>query len=338
MSDQQLIRLLEKYLEGDCTAEERAAMESWYDRFKSSKASDEGAQLPDLMQVYNDITDKLKKEGEWQEAPGEPVVHNIKRGWWRAAAAIVILLTGAGVWMMLARPAKQLVLDTPSGVRKKILLEDGTRVWLNVSSELTYPADIATRKREVYLKGEAYFEVAKKDAHPFIIHTADMSVKVLGTRFNVKAYQGDATIETTLLEGKVAVGMNKQPDKNLLLAPGEKLTLKRKDKTATDPATAGRIIDWGEFLAIVQPVKPQVPAETVWMDNRLEFKDKSFQELVKLMSRWYGKKIVLQDSTLNDNIFTGTFKRETVEEVLKVMQLTADFKYTIKGDTIYIHN
>lgn len=338
MSDQQLIGLLEKYLQGHCTEDERTALESWYENYRAVQTPDSGDAPPDLLQMYNDITDRLKKEGEWQE-PAAAAVAKIKQRWWQVAAAAVLLLAGAGIWMLLPRADRQLALDTKEGVRKKVLLEDGTQVWLNVSSHLTYPANISSGHREVYLEGEAFFEVAKKDQHPFVIHTADLNVQVLGTRFNVKAYEGDGSIETTLVEGHVAVSRN---GNSLVLAPGEKAILRKKTQVTSGMAVNGRIVDWGDVLLIVEKVTPNVSSqkvsELVWMDDRLEFKDKSFPELVRLMSRWYNRKIILTDTFPTDYRFKGTFKKETVTEALTALQVTADFNYTIKGDTVYIHH
>jgi transmembrane sensor len=336
MSDQQLIGLLEKYLQGNCTEEEQTALESWYENYRAVQTSGSKDPQPDMLQMYNDITGRLKREGEWQEPP-MAVVHTTKKRWWGIAAAVLVLVAGAGMWLLLTpRANRQLVLDTREGIRKKVMLEDGTQVWLNVSSHLTYPANIGNSHREVYLQGEAFFEVAQKAAHPFVIHTIGMKVQVLGTRFNVKAYEGDASIETMLVDGRVAISRN---GNSLVLAPGEKATLRKKGQLTT---TNGRIIDWGDVQLIVEKVTPNVAgkevSELVWMDDRLEFKDKSFPELARLMSRWYNRKIILTDTFPGDDRFKGTFKKETVTEALKALQVTADFKYTIKGDTIYIHH
>ncbi|HEY9262478.1 FecR family protein [Chitinophaga sp.] len=338
MSDQQLIGLLEKYLQGNCTEDERTALESWYEKYRSVQMPDSGHTEPDLLQMYQHITDRLKKEGEWQE-PQVAVVRHIKQRWWQIAAAVVLLVAGAGIWMLLPRADRQLALDTKEGIRKKVLLEDGTQVWLNVSSHLTYPANIGSGQREVYLEGEAFFAVAKKDQHPFVIHTTDLNVQVLGTRFNVKAYEGDGSIETTLVEGRVAVSRN---GNSLVLEPGEKAILKKKTRVTNEMVVNGRIVDWGDVLLIVEKVVPNVSSQKVsellWMDDRLEFKDKSFPELVRLMSRWYNRKIILTDTFPADYKFKGTFKKETITEALTALQITADFNYTVKGDTIYIHH
>jgi transmembrane sensor len=333
-SDQQLQLLLEKYLKGACTQQEQQVVEQWYNSFESHLAGEKEPVLPELATLYSGIVQQLKEEQVWQEAP---VVQQprIRRMWWRAAAAVLVLIVTGSLGFLLLRPAQLLEVSTPAAAHSKIMLPDGTQVWLNVSSRLQYSAKMKTGHREVYLQGEGFFEVAKNEQHPFIIHTSDISVEVLGTSFNLKAYAGDQTLETTLLKGKVAVSLNSSPEKRVLLAPDEKLTLTRK--TATGSSTDGQQ-DWGDFLAEVESMKQQAEQETTWRENRLEFKNKPFNELARIMERWYGKTIIIQDTTLNNNRFNGTFRREDITQALKALQLTADFKYKIRRDTVFIHN
>ncbi|NLR58686.1 DUF4974 domain-containing protein [Chitinophaga polysaccharea] len=333
MSDQQLIGLLEKYLQGNCTAAEKAALEAWYEGYRAAVPADGEPASPNLLAVYHDITGRLKKEGDWVETPVRTLAHR----WWRIAAAVLVLVTAVGIWKYYPRPARQLALDTDEGIRKQATLADGTEVWMNVGSHLRYPANM-DKSREVYLQGEAFFAVTKNDAQPFIIHTDDMQVQVLGTRFNVKAYTGDESLEATLVEGRIAIA---HEEHMLNLAAGEKLTLRKKTASFQQPP-GSRVLDWGDRIAIVEKMAVATDrdntGELVWMDNKLAFKDKSFPELVRLMSRWYNRKIILTDTFPADYRFKGTFKKETVEEVLNALQITADFKYTVKGDSIFLHH
>lgn len=341
MSDQQLIGLLEKYLQGKSTEEERNALEAWYEAYRSVNIPGSADPRPDLQQMYHDITGRLKTEGEWVEP--QPVnIRPFKQRNWLVAAAVLLLVVTGGLWMLLPRSNSELALDTKDGVRRKVQLDDGTQVWLNVSSHLTYPDNISSGKRDVYLEGEAFFEVAPKETHPFTIHTEEVNVQVLGTRFNVKAYKADESMETTLVEGRVAVSLSGHADKKLVLTPGEKLIIRKKETTAVPPAANARVLDWGTVLAIVETITPTAPgreaSELVWMDDRLEFRDKSFAELATLMSRWYNRKIIITDTFPADYRFKGTFKKESVTDVLKALQVTADFNFTIKGDSIFIHH
>jgi ferric-dicitrate binding protein FerR (iron transport regulator) len=161
-----------------------------------------------------------------------------------------------------------------------------------------------------------------------------MKIRVLGTRFNIKAYKDEETLEASLVQGSISVA---HQNNVLILKAGEKLTLLKKE-----PDIPGaRILNWGDRFAVIESLNPQPQStanELQWMNNTLSFKDKSFPELARLMSRWYKKTIVLKDSFPDDYRFKGTFKQESVTDVLKALQITADFNYTIKGDTIFLHH
>nr|WP_295875909.1 FecR domain-containing protein [uncultured Chitinophaga sp.] len=320
-TDRQLLELLDKYLKGDCTEQERQLLESWYEAYESRLADDGPAEVPAL---YDGMVAQLQAEKEWV-APVKKM-----RSWWKAAAAVLVLIAGATLaWVIW--PSGMQEVRTLAGHHRQVTLPDGTKVWLNVSSSLKYSTGIKNGQRDVYLEGEGYFDVATNDLHPFIIHTKDITVKVLGTRFNLKAYNGES-LETALLQGKVAVSLNSLPEKSLQLAPQQKLTLTRK----TDAEQASGE-DWGEFIAEVQPIQRQGETETGWQKDKLEFHNKSFSELARIMERWYGKTILIKDASLNSNRFNGTFRREDVTRALKALQLTADFNYKIKGDTVIIY-
>ncbi len=320
-TDRQLLELLDKYLKGDCTEQERQLLESWYEAYESRLADEGPAGVPAL---YDGMVAQLQAEKAWA-AP----VKKIRR-WWKAAAAVLVLIAGATlIWLL--RPSRMQEIRTLAGHHRQVTLPDGTQVWLNVSSSLKYSTGMKNGERNVYLEGEGYFDVARNDLHPFIIHTKDITVKVLGTRFNLKAYNGES-LETALLQGKVAVSLNSQPQKSLQLAPQQKLTLIRKED---GEQASGE--DWGEFIAEVQPIQRQGETETLWQKDKLEFHNKSFSELARIMERWYGKTILIKDTSLNSNRFNGTFRREDVTRALKAVQLTADFNYKIKGDTVIIY-
>ncbi|RPE08850.1 DUF4974 domain-containing protein [Chitinophaga lutea] len=331
MDHQQLLQLLDKYLRNECTEEEKQAVETWYGRFESRHAAGMPNTAPALEAVYRNMVEQLQQEGEWVETP----VRRIRTRWWTAAAAVLVLAIGTGAWLLFRQPAMEMV-QTAAGERTTITLPDGTRVWLNVSSRLEYARDMHNGQRTVQLRGEGYFEVAPQTEHPFVIRTADLSVQVLGTAFNLRAYPEDASLETTLVEGKVAVNLLRDPGKRQLLSPGEKLLLTRKKGVVP----AGQQ-DWGEFAAEVleaKPVNDSPVGESMWRNDRLQFKNKSFGELAKIMERWFNKRIVIQDTALNDNRFSGEFRKEDIQRALKALQLTADFTYDIKGDTVFIQH
>ncbi|WP_119079204.1 FecR family protein [Chitinophaga alhagiae] len=336
MSDQQLLQLLEKYLRNECTEEEREAVEGWYHRYGPLREPARPTMEAGLQAVYHGLVEQLREEGEWRDEgglrPEAPPVRRLYARWWKAAAA-VLLVAGAAWWLL--RPAPMVLAVTAPGQRTQIMLPDSTRVWLNVSSRLEYPRHMEQGGREVYLRGEAYFEVAANAQHPFLVRTDDIQVQVLGTAFNLKAYREDGALETTLVEGKVAVNLRGGPERRQVLAPGEKLLLTRKTAAST-----GEGEDWGAFTASLQPAsngaEDNEVGESMWRKERLQFKDQSFTELARVMERWYNRRIVIRDAALNENRFSGEFRNEDITRALKALQLTADFTYELKGDTVFI--
>ena len=146
----------------------------------------------------------------------------------RVAAAAVILLTGSAIGYYKIygdkyHAANGKVESVHFGGTSKLTLADGSQVWLNAGSKLLYPEKFSGSQREVTLEGEGFFEVTKNAQMPFLVHAGKITLKVLGTRFNVKAYSEDPDIETTLISGKVQVMLNDDPEKEIILAPHEKI-------------------------------------------------------------------------------------------------------------------
>jgi transmembrane sensor len=230
-----------------------------------------------------------------------------------------------------------------SGVRTKLLLPDGTQVWLNSNSKLKYAADFNLHSREVDLEGEAYFDVAKDMERPFIVHTSAVDIRVLGTAFTIKSYPQDETIEATLLKGAIEISGRDNPDApRVILKPDEKLVLNKHwlSSTQTTPAkSAGNVGAPRVRPAIsVNPVPANIPdsnkVETAWLYNRLVFNGDTFRELAEKMERWYNVKIIFRDDRLYKYRFGGAFANESVQDALNALQLAALFNYKINGDVI----
>lgn len=331
MNDQQLLQLLDKYLGNTCSPEEKQALEAWLERYESPFRDAAPDPAPRLAAVYQSITARLKEEGEMTDISATPV-RRIRARWWKVAAAAAILIAGGATAWIATRPAGQLTASAPAGESTFVELPDGSRVWLNARSSLQYAGNMDKNGRTVQLEGEGYFEVAPNQQWPFIIHTKDLAVQVLGTSFNLKAYEEDAELETTLVDGKVAVSLRNASSGRKLLAPGQKLLLTRKNTTgATGEA-------WGDFYVQLQntETKDTIATESLWRKGRLQFRDQSFTELAKTMERWYNKKIVIRDAALNDNRFSGEFRKEDITQALNALQLIANFTYDMRGDTVFI--
>jgi transmembrane sensor len=228
------------------------------------------------------------------------------------------------------------------GVRKSVTLPDGSRVWLNADSRIAFDANMnATGRRIVELSGEAYFDVKHIDEHPFFINTRQVSIKVLGTAFNVRAYPGDRSCETTLIRGSIELVTNNKAKQKFLLIPSEKLSV-TEAKTAGDASTKEDQRDRVASMRIelVTPVKlsdKEYVPETSWTENKLIFKDEPLEQLAPELERWYDVKIEIANESLRGYRFTGVFTSETILQALTAMKLIKPFKFTINDKNIKLY-
>lgn len=199
---------------------------------------------------------------------------------------------------------------TPRGGQYKVTLPDGTKVWLNAASTLSYPVSFAGQTdRKVELNGEAYFEVAKDKLHPFLVQSKTQLVKVLGTHFNISSYQDDASTQTTLVEGSVLVNM-------VALKPGQ------------------QAVNSGSLIKI-RSVDPD--GVIAWKNGEFSFRKESLERIMKQLARWYDVEVVYQDKQVADQLFGGTISKfSDISEVLRMLELTGDVKFKIEGRKIIV--
>lgn len=290
-------------------------------------------------------------------APGSPGP-TIPLRRWVAYAAVVIALAGSAFFIywyskgrrdtrsdMLAtnNPLSEVVARP--GSRSKLVLPDGTQVWLNAESRISYHQHFNTDQREVNLEGEAFFDVAHNAAKPFIVHTSGIDIKVLGTAFNVKSYASDKTIETTLLRGSIEVVKKNDPAApKVILRPHEKLVFKKEALPDAAPNTTGQAVQGpihpaqpGIAVTMLPQNKPDsIMKETSWMYNKLNFDGDSFEELAAKMERWYDVKITIRNNKLKHDRLKGSFETETVREALEALRVITPFEYTMKGKEIVV--
>lgn len=284
-----------------------------------------------------------------QQYPEKRKVFVLQKRFWYAAAAIVFIAVSSLYLLFSSKTPPAVIakketninsineVSTRAGSHSKIVLPDGSSVWLNGGSKLIYDKNFDKEIREVELIGEAYFDVTKNPQRPFIIHTRKMDIKVLGTAFNVKSYPGDKSSETSLIHGSIEVTMKAGAEKKIILKPTEKLVITNDvaEVSSTDKAIAAEhpIIKVARINYL--PVDGTV-IETSWVDNRLVFRDKPFSEIVIDMERRYGMPFRFEKPELGTLMFNGNFKNESVEQVLKALQLANAFKYQNIQDTIVI--
>lgn len=228
-------------------------------------------------------------------------------------------------------------VTTRSGSRSKLQLPDGTLVWLNADSRLTYKIDDQNPTRDVQLIGEAWFDVAKDKNRPFILHTPTIDIRVLGTTFNVQCYGNETNTETSLFQGSIEVTVKNLPDKKIILHPSEKLTVHNNEIDLSDLKT--RDADEEPLMTLGKVHYQQKDSsyiESLWTKNRLAFDDRSLEELGKQIERWYGVQITITDERLKTARFSGVFEDETLPQVMEALKLIGDFHYKINKKEVII--
>jgi len=274
----------------------------------------------------------------------------------RYAAIITVVIAAGGLTYYLAQKnnsqkalahtvSKNHVNEITSnaGAKTKMRLPDGSLVWLNSSSKLTYQGDFNKTEREVTLEGEGFFDIAKNPGKPFIVHTHGIDIKVLGTAFNVKCYATDETIETTLLRGAIEVIRKDDPAAPAItLKPNEKLVYIKKTPKHTSlaqPASTANTELITENIDIVH-IPVNIPdsnkTETSWVYNKLIFEGDNFTDLAKKMERWFNVSIVFKDEKIKNYRFKGSFANESINEALDALQFSKHFSYEINGTTVEI--
>lgn len=226
------------------------------------------------------------------------------------------------------------------GMRKQIVLPDGTKVWLNADSRLSYEGLMeGVGPRNVWLEGEAYFDVRRNRHRPFIITTDKISIRVLGTTFNVKAYPDERETEATLISGEIELSVNDRPKEKILLQPNEKVAVVDHPQ-ADAPRGSGeekRITLTIGNLSKVQLNDQEYIRETLWMDNKLVVKNETMEEILPKLERWYNVDITLKDPRIRAYRYTATITEEDIHDVLEAMQLIKSFHFKIDSNDVVIY-
>ncbi|MEO5947601.1 MAG: FecR family protein [Chitinophagaceae bacterium] len=239
-------------------------------------------------------------------------------------------------------------ISTRPGSKSKVELPDGSIVWLNAGSKLTYNKDFGKEKREVTLVGEGFFDVTKNKEKPFIISTSSINIKVLGTVFNVKAYTEDKQTETSLLHGSIEVTIKNRPNDKIILSPSEKLIVENQIESVStngfkknkENITRTAIPDISTLVSInkltYNPDDSTV-AEAQWINNKLIFRDETFSDLAVQMERWYNVNIEIKNEKVAQERLNGTLETETITQALDALQETTSFRYEKTGNKVIIH-
>ncbi len=210
----------------------------------------------------------------------------------------------------------------PFGKKSELLLADGTKVWLNAGSRLAFPVSFTQKNREVYLEGEAYFEVTKNELQPFIVHAADLNITVLGTHFDISAYQTDKDIKTILIEGSVTVSRSNIfgfGENEVLLKPNQIASFNKKDNSI-------KVFD-----------DPNVGFYISWTQGWMQFSHESLKSVFDKLERYYSVKIIVPQDFPSSEVISGKLDlKESVEDVMKIVEDVAKIDYRINKNEIFV--
>jgi ferric-dicitrate binding protein FerR (iron transport regulator) len=226
------------------------------------------------------------------------------------------------------------MLATPRSGQYQLVLPDGTKVWLNAASSIRYPLAFVGNERRVQITGEAYFEVMHNVKMPFIVERGDMRIEVLGTHFNVNAYNDESAIKTTLLEGKVKIVNDKvDPQGGIkrqiaILKPGEQAVI-----------TAGSRLPDGTLgkAGLTIHDKTDVDDVIAWKNGLFHFESTDLKTVMRQLARWYDVEVVFNEATLkNDPMFVEISRNTRLSDVLKVLEESGSAKFSIQGKKVIV--
>ena len=201
-------------------------------------------------------------------------------------------------------------ITSPSGVRSQVILPDGSNVWLNAESTISFKVPFDQNSRDVTLSGEAFFNVQKNPNVPFVVTSGDVNVRVLGTRFNYRAFEDENKIEIVLSEGKVSLNTDSHNANVVIMNPGDRAVI---DKTSK----------------ITKVTSEKIEKYIAWHEGKLVFDETPMSEVAAQIGRWFGVDAVISDTQINNFRITTTFDNESLHQVLELLMLSSpiDIKY-----------
>lgn len=259
------------------------------------------------------------------DAQFQPKESKRRLGWLRYAAAVVAVIAVGffsykGGQSQLEASLGEIVVEAPQGSRSEMVLPDGTKVWLNAGSKISYSQTFGYTVRLVRLEGEGYFEVAHNEQLPFSVESGNVRVKVLGTKFNVRDYPSDAEASVSLAEGSVSMSSMRMASTERVLTPGQRATVNKE---------SGRIrVDDYEVANAIQ-----------WTNGILVFDGESLRDIVNDLERCYNVRITVKTPSLYSLHFYGTFIRQeqSLREVLDALAATGKIRFDKKDQEITLY-
>ncbi|MBN1598727.1 MAG: DUF4974 domain-containing protein [Bacteroidales bacterium] len=327
--------LLVKYLKGETSKSENSEILRWVEQSAENEKTFLDCKLiwqrigDSLIDVRNEIEiiwSNIEKKIDHVSHDEQNESYNgkePKKGFDFLKIAATFIISFAAAWFIMKNwPGDDKIFishyqfKTPFGAKSEIILPDSTHVWLNSGSKIIFPQKFSKANRQIYFEGEAFFNVKKMGKSPFVVSTGDIEIQVLGTRFNVKAYPEEVNIETILEQGKLK--LMKSGKKIVLLEPNDIATYNKDQK-----------------LIEIKHVS-DTRRYTAWTDGKLIFDNEKLEDIIIKLERWYNVRINIENNSLKQIRFTGTFERESVEQALNIIRLTTPLNYSMDKNKIVI--
>lgn len=316
------INLFEKYLRNEASSEdidrlisvlkEDEAINEFFETELLSMSSDMPKEIQE--RLFADIIDKINIDRSRRR-----VNINYKPILKWVAVLVLPLLSALFVCVAMNRGNvigdNQVTVSASNGEKAEVVLSDGSKVWINSGSQITYDNSYNKKQRKVVLDGEAFFEVAKNENCPFIVVANDLEVEAMGTAFNINAYSDDSHMSSVLLDGKIKVNVL---DKNYILDANERVVLHKRANVVTRDT-----VNASDF--------------TQWKNGRLYFRNNSFEEIANTLMRTFNVDIKFESEALRNIRFTGTLGNSSIRNALDILSLTSAMRYEMDGTTIALH-
>ena len=318
--------LIAKYLKGDINAVEKQQLFGWLDTDPSNKAVFDQMQRVWVMSLNSEEQFTPDVDAAWTKFKGKAglqpaattketkVVPIWKAPVWRVAA-MLLLAVGVVLTLRLLFSAENVIqLQTASNEEKEFHLPDGSKVWLNRNTTLSYAEDFEAKERKVTLSGEAFFDVKKAEGKKFVILSQNARTEVVGTSFNVKAYEKEKVI-VSVVTGRVAFSSEKNEEERIFLEPGFKGILEGEKKITREKIGNENII--------------------AWKNNKISFENTNLKEVVSTLKDYFGQEIKVENPQILNCHFTGTFDNPEIKEVLEILTISINSSYQQK-EGLYI--
>lgn len=329
--------IITKYLSSQASQEEIDLLVAWIEESEANRNTFDQLKriwehrMPDdreneAREILAQVNARIKVSSAPRNAPGDASRKTVffRHPLFKVAASITLLALCITTGTLLYRSFSGSLFNeyetvrTLPGKKQQVVLPDSSVVFLNSNSSIRFPEKFNGESREVFIEGEAFLDVRHLEDQPFIVHTQHVSTRVLGTRFNICSRPGENQLRVSLVEGKVSIINEQEPESPIILLPEEEV-----------------IIDMKTDVTVKQHFKPE--NTTAWTDGTLIFSNETMAEIARKITAWYAVKVVFRNEDLLKCRFRGKFHNETLENILETMQKTGVITYEFSEDNNMVY-